>query len=97
VLEAPMEAKTPDEVLDPAKRRQAEEKLRELNFSEDDIRAAVKALTPRVSHKAQIRKIVVRLGLAVDGDIAKSWLSVCDVVGKAHQRNASAVYFTLPR
>jgi len=92
-----MEAKTPDEVLDPAKRRQAEEKLRELNFSEDDIRAAVKALTPRVSHKAQIRKIVVRLGLAVDGDTAKSWLSVCDVVGKAHQRNASAVYFTLPR
>jgi len=53
VLEAPMEAKTPDEVLDPAKRRQAEEKLRELNFSEDDIRAAVKgSRSPGGRHSA---------------------------------------------
>jgi hypothetical protein len=87
MLEVPMEADTPDEILDPVKRQHVEEKLKELNFGADAICEAVKALTPRVRHKAQIRKIVVRLGLSADGDIAKSWLSLYDGFGRAHERS----------
>ena len=87
VLEVPMEAKTPTQTLDPAKRQATEEKLKEFGFGADAIREAIKALTPRVNHKAQIRQIAARLGLAEDGDVAKSWLSLSDIVGRAHQRS----------
>jgi hypothetical protein len=87
VLEVPMEAKVADQTLDPAKRKNAEEKLREIGSDADAIREAIKSLTPRVNHKAQIRKIVTRLGLAADGDIARAWLSLRAVVGRAHERS----------
>jgi hypothetical protein len=87
VLEVPMEAKAADDQSTAEKIDKAKVYLADLGFDESAIQRASSALRPRFSHKNQIRKIVTRLGLAPDGDVAKCWTSLCDSFGKAHQRS----------
>jgi hypothetical protein len=50
--------------------------------------AAVRCLVkPRLSHRAQIEKIVVRLGPAADGHVAKLWIALNDAYGRVHERS----------
>jgi hypothetical protein len=86
VLEVPMEAKAALPI-DPDKLKQAQEQLAIIGFQDADIGRAASALKPRISHKTQIRQIVERLGLALDGDIANAWVSLCDTFGRAHERS----------
>jgi hypothetical protein len=87
VLEVPMEAKATEDQDAIDNIEKAKQQLIALGFDESAIRRAEGALKPRFSHKTQIRKIVARLGLAPDGDVANSWTSLCDSFGKAHQRS----------
>lgn len=65
---------------------EAAEALRKIGYDEDAIKRAVPRLQAPDSHKGAIRKIVVWLGLAEDGDIAKKWLAVSRADSKAHER-----------
>jgi hypothetical protein len=87
VLEVPMDAKATDDQDNAGKVEKAKQDLIALGFDEAAIQRAGSALKPRFSHKKQIRKIVARLGLAPDGDVANCWTSLCDSFGKAHQRS----------
>jgi hypothetical protein len=87
VLEVPMDAKATEDQDDAEKVDKARRALTTLGFDEAAIGRASSALKPRFSHKNQIRKIVERLGLAPDGDVANCWTSLCDSFGKAHQRS----------
>ena len=87
VLEVPMDAKATGDQDHAEKVESALRELAALGFDQAAIQRASSALQPRFSHKKQIRKIVERLGLAPDGDVAKSWTSLCDSFGKAHQRS----------
>src|SRR5260221_9719080 len=58
-----------------------------MGFDEPAIQRAINGLRPRLTHKTQIRKIVARLGLDPDGDVATRWTLLCDTFGKAHQRS----------
>jgi hypothetical protein len=81
-----MEAKNSETLPQRATLKEARKALRALGFDDDAISRAVQELKPRLSHKAQIRTIVARLGLDPDGDIAVAWLSICEAHGKAHER-----------
>jgi len=85
--EVPMEARAPELSEDAAKLDEAKKQLHALGFDQAAIERATNGLKPRLTHKTQIRKIVARLGLDPDGDIAKQWTSLCDSFGKAHQRS----------
>ena len=85
VLEVPMEAKAAEPDL--GKLDEALEQLRPLGFDEPTLQRAVNALKPRQTHKTQICKIVARLGLDPDGDVAKKWIALCGSFGKAHERS----------
>jgi hypothetical protein len=87
VLEVPMEARAPEPPEDAAKLDEARKQLSALGFDQGAIQRATNGLKPRLTHKTQIRKIVARLGLDPDGDVAKQWTSLCDSFGKAHQRS----------
>ena len=87
VLEVPMDAKATDDQDNAENIAKARHDLTALGFDEAAIQRASSALKPRFSHKNQIRKIVERLGLAPDGDVANCWVSLCDSFGKAHQRS----------
>jgi hypothetical protein len=88
VLAAPMEAKTFIEEPETVERLdEARKVLQPLGFDEEELRRGIKGLAPRQNHKKQIRKIVARLGLDPEGDIAKNWISLYDAAGKAHQRS----------
>jgi len=87
VLEVPMDAKAAEDPETAKKIEKAIQDLIALGFDEAAIQRATNALKPRFSHKTQIRKIVTRLGLAPDGDVANCWTSLCDSFGKAHQRS----------
>ena len=87
VLEVPMDAKATEDQENTEKVEKAQCALAALGFDEAAISRASSALKPRFSHKNQIRKIVERLGLAPDGDVANCWTSLCDSFGKAHQRS----------
>jgi hypothetical protein len=82
-----MDAKAAQDEASSEKIEKAKLQLTALGFDESAIQRASSALKPRFSHKNQIRKIVARLGLAPDGDVAKCWTSLCDSFGKAHQRS----------
>jgi len=87
VLEVPMDAKATEDREGTEKIEKAKLALAALDFDEAAINRAGGALKPRFSHKNQIRKIVERLGLAPDGDVANGWTSLCESFGKAHQRS----------
>jgi hypothetical protein len=86
VLEVPMEAKASETSEDIARLDEARNQLRTLGYDAETVQQALKNLKPRFTHKHQIRKIVARLGLDPDGDIATKWASLSDSVGKAHER-----------
>jgi hypothetical protein len=87
ILEVPLEARPPDNPADLEKLDKARTQLREIGYQENAIDLAAKALTPRLTHKEQIRKILTRLGFDPAGDVAKKWISLSDAFGKAHQRS----------
>jgi hypothetical protein len=87
VLEAPMEARTTETAADRKRIERARRLLQEAGFDEPALQRATTALKPRLSHKAQIRRIVERLGLASDGDIANQWIALTDAFGRAHERS----------
>ena len=68
-------------------RRKARRMLRKMGFDDGAVQRAGDALKPKLSHRAQIEKIVVRLGLASDGDIAKLWIALNDSYGRVHERS----------
>jgi len=87
-LAVPMEAKVPDQPENAEKIVEARKLLKALGcFDDGAIQRATDGLKPRLNHRAQIRKIVARLGLDPEGDIADRWTSLCDSFGKAHQRS----------
>src|SRR6516162_10467596 len=65
----------------------ARKQLRALGFKDDAVNRAVEKLQPRRSHKEEIQAIVMRLGLAADGDIARAWISIAQAHGEAHRRD----------
>ena len=87
VLEVPMDAKASESPDDVKKLAQARKQLRALGYHDDAIQHASQSLKPRFSHKTQIRKIVERLGLAADGDVANGWISLRDIFSEVHQRH----------
>jgi hypothetical protein len=87
VLAVPMEAKNPDKQANADKLDEARKLLRGLDFDHAAIQRAIDGLKPRLSHKTQIRKIVERLGLDPEGDIAIRWTSLNDSFGRAHERS----------
>ena len=88
VLAVPMDAKTPNKPENADKIAEARKLLKGLGcFDDGALERATNGLKPRYNHKAQIRKIVGRLGLDPEGDIAQRWTSLCDSFGKAHQRS----------
>jgi hypothetical protein len=84
-LAVPFEAKT-EAALPKAKRAAAMKALKALGHEQAAINRALGALAPRENHREQIRKIVARLGLDPDGDIAKNWYRVMRAADKAHER-----------
>jgi hypothetical protein len=50
--------------------------LKGLGYGESAINRAKNELAPRVNHVDQIKKIVSRLGLASDGDVARNWFAI---------------------
>lgn len=58
--------------------------LRTLGYDQRAADRAVKALAPNLSHREQIERICATLGLALDGDVARSWKSVMAAHAKAH-------------
>jgi hypothetical protein len=87
VLAVPMEAKAPEPPENADQLDEVRKRLSELHIEPGLIQRAVDSLKPRISHKTQIRKIVARLGLDPEGDIAKRWIAVSDSAGKAHERS----------
>jgi len=87
VLAVPMEAFPQDDEEQAKKRAEALRVLKDMEFDEETLQRAEKALLPKLNHRTQIEKIVKRLGLAPDGDIAKLWIELTKVVGHAHERS----------
>jgi hypothetical protein len=83
-LEVPMEvAVTPSQ--DETRRiERAKVQLQDLGYNDDEVQRASNQLRPRLSHKKEIEKIVIRLGLAPDGDIATAWKSISEAHRPAH-------------
>ena len=83
-LEVPMEvAITPSqEEIDKIKKAKAH--LQALGFNDDEVQRVADQLRPRLSHKEEIERIVTRLGLAPDGDIALAWKSISQAHSQAH-------------
>jgi hypothetical protein len=86
VLAVPLDAKR-DQPANAEHLKEARRRLRGLPFDDAALDRAIKGLKPLLSHKAQIRKIVARLGLDPEGDVAKRWTSLCDTYGRAHERS----------
>jgi hypothetical protein len=84
-LAAPMDAKI-EKGLAEEQKKETTKQLKTLAFGDAAIDRAMKALEPRVNHRKQIEKIVTRLGVDANGDIAKAWFSVARAAGKAHER-----------
>jgi len=88
VLAVPMDATPSDEDDTVKQKRESVRKfLSEQGFDTEAINRAVEGLKPRKAHKDQIRKIVETLGFAPDSDVAKAWLLLQSLFGKAHQRS----------
>ena len=83
-LEVPMEVAITPTQEQTERIEEAKTRLKSLGFSDDAIHRVVNQLRPRLSHKEEIEKIVVRLGLAPDGDIARAWKSISQVHAQAH-------------
>ncbi|WP_143279327.1 hypothetical protein [Bradyrhizobium ottawaense] len=87
MLAVPMEAKAPDNPEQKKLRRKAQQMLKSMGFDEPAVQRAADALRPKHSHRNQIQRIVERLGLAPNGDIANLWISLNDAFGRVHERS----------
>lgn len=83
-LELPMEVAIEPSQQDIENMDKARAQLRAIGYDDEKISYAIKQLQPRLSHKEEIEKIVVRLGLAPDGDIARAWKSISQAHALAH-------------
>lgn len=86
-LAVPMEVKAVESSIDPERLVRARAALEGLGFEVAAAEKAVAALKPRVSHANAICQISARLGLAPDGDIAKVWIALTNMSGRAHERS----------
>ena len=86
VLAVPFEAKSIGTPEDVDRLDRAREALQALGYDNDRISEASKRLRPSLSHKEQIKRIVVRLGLDADGDVARQWIAASNAVAAAHER-----------
>ncbi len=87
VLAVPMEAQAIDDDEQTKLRHKARRMLKKMGFSDGAVQHAGEALKPKISHRTQIEKIVVRLGLAPDSDVAKLWIELNDAHGRVHERS----------
>jgi hypothetical protein len=87
VLATPMDARAVDDREQSKRRREARRMLKKMGFDDPAVQHAGDALKPQFSHKAQIEKIVVRLGLAPDSDLAKLWIALNAAYGRVHERS----------
>jgi hypothetical protein len=87
VLEVPMEAVAIEEPGHDVKSEAARKLLAKLKFDQEAINRAIRALEPRINHKTQVRKIVSRLGLDPNGDIANLWAKLTDTNEVVHGRS----------
>jgi hypothetical protein len=87
VLTVPLDARAADTDDQKTMRRDARRVLKKMGFDDAAVQRAGDELGPRLSHRAHIERIVSRLGLAADGDIAKLWIELNDAYGRVHQRS----------
>jgi hypothetical protein len=87
VLATPMDARAVDDLKETRRRGEARCKLKEMDFDEPALQRVEAALKPRFSQKTQIQKIVARLGLSPEGDIAKLWIKLNEAYGRVHERS----------
>ena len=78
ILELPMDALPKEHPGFQEKSRRARKFLAELQFDQPAIDRAIESLKPRITHKAQVLKIVTRLGFDPQSDIANSWAKLTD-------------------
>jgi len=74
-----------------ARQAKAREALGALGYDQDVVSRAIKELTPRSSHKAEIMKIARWLGFPDDSSMIKDWLSVSNAHRMAHERKFNRV------
>ncbi|MHC2585891.1 hypothetical protein ACVI1J_010434 [Bradyrhizobium diazoefficiens] len=89
-LDVPMEVAVPPTPQDMERIEKAKAGLRAIGYGEEDVQRVANQLRPRLSHKEEIEKIVTRLGLAPDGDIARAWKSISQAHGLAHGARAAS-------
>jgi hypothetical protein len=87
VLMGLLEVSIDEEPAQIEKVSKVQELLVSLQYDEDAIERAVKALTPQTTHAKEIRKIVEWLGLDPQGDIAKLWISLTKTNRIVHSRS----------
>lgn len=87
VLAVPMDARAGDNRQYTKLRRDARRMLKKMGFDDAAVQRAGDGLKPKFSHRVQIEKIVRRLGLAPDGDVAKLWIELNDAYGRVHERS----------
>jgi hypothetical protein len=87
VLATPLDARAIDDPEQRIRRREVRRILKRMGFDDPAVQRAGDALKPKLSHKNQIERIVTRLGLAADGDIAKLWISLNETYGRVHERS----------
>jgi hypothetical protein len=87
VLAVPMDARAVDDPGQTKLRTEARNALKKIGFDQAALDRAEAALRPRLSHKTQIKKLVERLGLAPDGDVATLWIELNEAYGRAHERS----------
>ncbi|MFT4118348.1 hypothetical protein [Bradyrhizobium sp.] len=83
-LDVPMDVTIQPTEEEIEKLEAAKTALRTLGYGDDLVLRASNQLRPRLSHKEEIEKIVTRLDLAPDGDIARAWKSISQAHGQAH-------------
>jgi len=86
-LEVPMDAKAALDEQDEERVNEAIKTLKQLDFDDEALQRARKALAPRLNHARHIKLIAQRLGLSPEGDIATAWVSLCSTFGRAHERH----------
>lgn len=87
ILAAPMDAKADVTPEEQQLQDEAISQLRALGYKEAILAQARRALAPRVTHKALINRILARLDLPTDGDVARLWFDITDINKRVHQRS----------
>ncbi|WP_029084402.1 hypothetical protein [Bradyrhizobium sp. th.b2] len=87
VLASPFDAVIRDDPSEKALRKKARKSLKEIGFDEEARQRADGALKPQLNFKRQVERILIRLGLDPEGEIARKWLSFWDALSQVHQRS----------